>query len=85
MKRGCRDCKYCKCYPGGRWDPDDYECVSNVWDRIDVDDEAIRRAWEDGEEWEENEDPICPGYEEAPTVDDEYWERYAYEERYMEK
>lgn len=82
MKRGCRDCKYCKCYPGGYWDPDDYECVSTS-DAIT--EEVIDKVWVNGEEWDENEEPICPGYEDAPTVDDEYWEKYAHEERYREK
>lgn len=82
MKRGCKDCKYCKCYPGGYWDPDDYECISN---NEDITEEVFDRVWANGEEWDENEKPICPGYEDAPTVDDEYWEKYTYEERYMER
>ncbi len=89
MKRGCKDCKYCKCYPGGYWDPDDYECVCGykafegmTQEQID---DTYERAWINGEEWDENEEPICPAYEDAPTEDDEYWEKYAYEERYKER
>ncbi len=85
MKCGCSNCKYCKCYPGRYWDPDDYECVSTVWDNVVADEEKVRRAWENGEEWEHNEEPLCPGYEEAPTEEDEYWDRYAHEERFSER
>ena len=80
MGHGCKDCKYCKCYPGGRWSPNEYECVSDVWDRIDVEEDILVRVWEDGEEWGYGEEQICPGWEEAPTEEDEYWARYAYEE-----
>lgn len=85
MRCGCSNCKYCKCYPGGRWDPDEYECVSDVWDRVIVDEDKVRRVWENCEEWESNEEALCSGWEEAPTEDDEYWDRYAYEERFSER
>lgn len=56
---GCNNCKYCKCYPGDYWTPDDYECISD-----NVTEEAIKRAWEDDETWSDSDKPICPGYKE---------------------
>lgn len=85
MKCGCENCKYCKVYRGDYWTPDDYECVSTVWDRVDADEEGVRRAWENGETWEHTEEPLCIGYEEVPTEEDMYWEKYAYDERFTER
>ena len=48
---GCNNCRHCKCYPGHYWTPDVYECTSNVWDRIDVDEEVVEKVWCDCEEW----------------------------------
>lgn len=81
MKHGCNNCKWCKCYKGDYWTPDEYECQGGY----DIPEDVMQRVWENGEEWSDNEEPICPAYEEAPTEDDEYWEKYAYEERYAEK
>ena len=70
MTHGCNDCKYCKCYSGDRWTPDDYECVG--LDRTDVKEEVTQehfdRVWVDGEEWNDNEEPICPCYEEVDEI-----------------
>lgn len=82
---GCSDCRYCKCYPGDYWTPDDYECTSNVWDRIDVDEEVVEKVWCDCEEWNDNEEPLCPGWEEVSTPEDDYWDRYAWEENHYDK
>lgn len=88
MKNGCNNCKWCKCYRGDYWTPDEYECVCGdkafegmTQEQID---DTYERAWINGEEWKDNEEPICPAYEEAPTEDDEYWDRYAYEENKSE-
>jgi len=61
MKHGCNDCRYCKKYPGDYWTPDDYECTCDV----EIADEIITRVWEDGEEWDSCDDPICPEYVEV--------------------
>ena len=82
MQNGCNNCKWCKCYSGDYWTPDDYECQSSC---EDITEEVFQRVWENGEEWKNDEDPICPGYEEASTEYDEYWDKYAYEERYSER
>lgn len=82
MENGCNNCRWCKCYRGDYWTPDEYDCKSSC---EDITEEVFQRVWENGEEWKNNEDPICPGYEEAPTEYDEYWERYAYEENRAER
>lgn len=71
MMRGCRNCRYCKCYPGDYYTPDDYECTSPILELgtgIDLADEVLddifTRVWEDGEEWEDGEQ-LCPGWEEV--------------------
>lgn len=87
---GCSNCRYCKCYPGDRWTPDDYECVGFERDTSinltqDQFDNIMDRVWTDGNEWTDNEEPYCPAWEEAPTEEDEYWARYAYEENRWDK
>lgn len=62
---GCMNCKYCKCYPGDYWTPDDYECISD-----EVTQEAIDRAWINGETWNYSEEAICPGYKEYDEMED---------------
>lgn len=67
MKHGCRDCRYCRCYLGDYWTPDEYECVMPDKDyglTVEQADEIFARVWENCEEWNSNEDPICPAYEE---------------------
>ena len=87
---GCRNCKYCKCYPGDSWTPDDYECMGFERD-LDIEltdeewDNIMTIVWENGEEWNSSDDPICPAWEEAPTPEDDYWARYAYEENRWDK
>ena len=79
MKTGCNNCRYCKCYRGDYCTPDDYECVSQS---EEITEEAFRRAWENGEEWDISDEPICPAYEEAepePDYDGPEWDKYAYE------
>ena len=62
--------------------PDNYECVSQ---NEDIDEEVIERVWGNNETWSTSEEQICPGYEEAPTEEDDYWDKYAYEERFSER
>lgn len=67
---GCGDCKYCKVYRSNSyWDPDEAECVG--FDRdIETDltakqlEDLWDRAWS-GEEWHDDEDQICPAWEEV--------------------
>ena len=89
--RGCFNCRYCKYYPGDYWTPDDSECTAPIiTDGTDneladeVLDDIFTRVWENGEEWSD-EEQLCPGWEEAPTPDDEYWEEYAYKENHYDK
>lgn len=66
MKHGCNDCRYCKCYPGDYWTPDEYECQMPDKDYVLTDDQIddiLTRVWENGEEWESNDEPICPAWE----------------------
>lgn len=81
MTHGCGDCKYCRCYRGDYWTPDEYECSCPN----EIDDDSFIRAWEDGEEWSDCEEPVCPEWKEAPTEYDEYWDRYNYEESHNER
>ena len=89
---GCSNCRYCKCYPGDYWTPDDYECTSIIMETNDTkytDDELdaiFTRVWENGEKWDSSdEEPLCPGWEEAPTLEDYYWDKYAWEENHYDK
>lgn len=86
---GCSNCKYCYCYKGDRWTPDEYECHMPEDKDYGLTDEQAEtiftRVWENGEEWNSNEEPVCPAWEEAPTEEDEYWDRYAYEESHYDK
>lgn len=86
---GCNNCRYCRCYPGDYWTPDDFECTVPDNSFEGFSDQALDaifdRVWVDGEQWRDNEDPICPGWVEAPTPEDDYWERYAYEENRWDK
>ena len=92
MKCGCTNCRYCKCYSSNSyWDPDEYECVGFERD-LDLNltqdqyDEIAERCWTNDEQWDSNEEPICPAYEEnTASPEDEYWEKYAWEERFAEK
>jgi hypothetical protein len=70
MKHGCNDCKYCKCYKGDSWTPDDYECVGldRTDTTVDISQETFDRVWVDGKEWNDKEEPICPLYEEADLM-----------------
>lgn len=64
---GCSDCRYCKVYHGSYWDPGDVECVGNIDDAGLTDEEIdtlIDRVWVNGEEWKDNEEPICPAWAE---------------------
>lgn len=72
---GCSDCRYCKCYPGDYWTPDDYECQK----ADEIPEEVFDKVWED------DRADLCPHYEEAPTPEDEYWDRYAWEENHYDK
>ena len=70
---GCRNCEYCKCYKGNYWTPDDYECVGNIDDAGLTEEEIdtlIDRVWTNGEEWNDNDEPICPAWKEMETVYD---------------
>ena len=62
-KCGCENCKYCKCYPGGYFEPDDYECVAPDLNGVDWDEDLQTRVWEDGEMWDEGAEPLCPYYQ----------------------
>lgn len=67
---GCMNCRYCKCYPGDHWTPDDYECVGFECDtEVDLTDEELdaimTRVWENGEEWTSYDEQICPMWEEV--------------------
>lgn len=67
---GCSNCKWCACYPGDHWTPDEYECMGFERD-TDVDltddewDKILTRVWENGEEWSPHDEPICPLWEEV--------------------
>lgn len=65
LKHGCENCKYLKCYKGGRWDPDDYECLKDG----PATEELLTRVWENGETWEDGETPLCDQYEELKEKD----------------
>lgn len=66
MRYGCENCKHCKCYPGDYWTPDDFECMGEPTQ------EAIDRAWTNGETWKSSEEQICPSYEEAVYDEPDY-------------
>lgn len=92
-ENGCANCRYCKCYRSNSyWDPDEYECVGFERD-LDIEltqdqyDEIAERCWTNDERWADDEEPICPAYEYRPPEDpaDEYWAKYAYEERFCKK
>ncbi len=55
---GCMNCRHSKCYPGGYWEPDDYECTVNGPES----EELFIRVWENGETWIDKEDPLCNKY-----------------------
>lgn len=81
MEYGCKNCKFCKCYRGDYWTPNEYACVVQ---ELDISEENFIKCWENAETWTNSEEPLCNSYEEAPTEEDEYWEEYAYKERYYE-
>lgn len=81
MNYGCRNCKYCKCYPGDYWTPDDFECSKAESGVLDISEENFDRCWSNDETWEDPENALCPDYEEEMTIEDEYWEKYNYEEK----
>lgn len=68
---GCRNCRWCKCYKGDYWTPDEYECLK----ADDMDEDVFTEAWEN-----DNTD-VCPFAEEEEPEKD-YWDEYAYKERY---
>ena len=61
MKHGCENCKNLRCYHGGYWDPDDYECTKDG----PATEELLERVWVNGETWSTDETPLCDQYEEA--------------------
>lgn len=85
---GCRNCRWCKCYKGDYWTPDDYECVGYMRSDKEInltDDECdtiFDRVFGDGEEWDDDTEPLCPFWETSKAADEDYWEEYAYKERY---
>ena len=69
-------CKNCIChkvwYSNDYWSPDEHECIIpkerlNKSD-LEVSDEELdaifTRVWENGEEWDNSEEQICPYYKE---------------------
>lgn len=71
--RGCSNCRYCKCYPGDYWTPDDYECTSyDLLSTVPEEelDEVLTRVWENGEEWADDGAPLCPCWEEVEPIYD---------------
>ena len=69
---GCRNCRYCKCYPGDYWTPDEYECQMPDKDYNLTDEEieeVFTRVWENGEGWGDDDKPICPAWEEINEID----------------
>jgi len=85
---GCSNCKWCHCYPGDYWTPDDYECKADDFGEVTEEelDTIFTRVWENGEEWKYSEEPICPAWEEySYEPEDAYWDRYAYEENHYDK
>lgn len=89
---GCSNCKWCKCYHGDYWTPDEYECTamecgSDDYGKTEDEwDEILTRVWEKGEEWDDTEEPICPAWEENTyDPEDEYWDRYSWEENHYDK
>lgn len=66
---GCSNCKYCKCYPGDHWTPDDYECVcgDKAFEGMSQDeiDAIYDTVWEDGKQWSPFEESLCPAWEEV--------------------
>ena len=64
-KYGCENCKNLKCYPGGRWEPDDYECTKEGPES----EELFIRVWENGETWSDSSNPLCPLYSELKEED----------------
>ena len=70
----CTNCRYCTCYSGDYWTPDDYECQKVE----EIEETIFEEAWENGNA------EVCPYFEE-PNPEEEYWDRYAYEENHYDK
>ena len=70
---GCKNCIYHKVwYSNDYWSPDEHECIIPK-ERLNkpdfkVSDEELdaifTRVWENGEEWDNSEEQICPYYKE---------------------
>jgi len=45
-------------------------------------DTIFDRVFGDGEEWDDDTEPLCPFWETSKAADEDYWEEYAYKERY---
>lgn len=73
--KSCTNCRHCKCYKGDYWTPDDYECTKVE----EIEEEVFDKVWED------DRADLCPCYEDAPTEEDIYWEKYAWEENHYDK
>lgn len=68
---GCKNCVYNKVYPSNDyWTPDEYECTVpyDATPDFELSDEefedVLDRVWGDGEEWNTQEEQICPYYRE---------------------
>ena len=70
---GCKNCKWFRCYPSNSYyEPDEYECeisqihIEQVNNEIDYTDDEIddrmTRAYSNGEEWDINDEMLCPYY-----------------------
>ena len=70
---GCKNCKWFKHFPSyNYYEPDEYECMINkdhfkkVNEEISYNDDELEerfdRAYGNGEEWNNDEEQICPYY-----------------------
>lgn len=77
IRLGCANCNNC------RYIEEDnvYECRKEK----EIDPRIFARVWLDEEDWGRNDEPICECYKEPPQEYDEYWEKYAYQERFLER
>lgn len=69
MKCGCKNCQNFHTYTSyNYYEPTDYECMVKddaeplFYTTDDELDNIYTRVWEDGEEWDDDEKPICPYY-----------------------
>lgn len=81
----CTECKHYRYWPATYWEPDDSDCAMLDNPKAEIPEEVIDAMYCEGKDIIDEDDPrYCPYFTPAPAEED-YWDRYAWEENHYDK